>query len=392
MDFKASNRLVAVGDKYLAVQQEQIKKLQQQGISIINLGRGNPDQPTFPDIVEKAKHELDNPITHGYPPYGGNAELKSVIREFYQNEYGVVLAENEVTVLSGSTAALTAFPMALANVGDFVLTPTPAFFGYHIGITMSGAKSWPMLLSEENNYLPDLHAIPTDVAQKSPLMFLNYPHNPTGAGATRKFFDEVTAFGLKNKIAIVHDFAYADISFDHQAPSFLQSARAKETGVEIYTMSKAFNMAGWRVAFAVGNASIIKLLKTYIQNSVGGTFGAVQNASAYALQGQGEQRQQLRELYLDRRNAVIQALNQIGLSATHSSGTFFIWVKLPNSKTDDKAFAKELLDQAHVAVVPGSAFGDAGQGYIRISLVAPVDVLLNGVTKIGQFLHRQTLV
>lgn len=388
MQFQASDRLAEVGQKYLAVQQAQIKELNRQGIVILNLGRGNPDQPTFPKIVQTAQLELKKPINHGYPPYGGNAELKAGIREFYDREYHVELADDEITVFSGSTAALTALPMALANKNDIVLTPTPAFFGYHIGITMSGATEWQMPLLAENHYLPDLRLIPTGVAQKAKLMFLNYPHNPTGAGATHDFFDQVAEFGLKNQIAIVHDFAYADISFEKPAPSFLQSSAAKDTGIEIYTLSKTFNMAGWRCAFAVGNSSIINLLKTYIQNSVGGTFGVVQNAGREALLTQQSQRQALRRLYLKRRNAVIEALAANGLSAVRSAGTFFIWAKLPTTIDDDRFFAEQLLNQQHVAVVPGSAFGETGRGYVRISLVSDVVTLTDGVRRLAKFAKR----
>lgn len=384
MQFKASQRIAQVGQKYLAIQQKQIRSLEKQGMKVINLGRGNPDQTTFPQIVAKAKSELEQPQNYGYPPYGGNENLKAAIRKFYAAEYQVTLAADEVTVFSGSTAALTALPMALANSGDVILTPDPAFFGYHIGITMSGATEWRMPLLAENNYLPDLSLIPPEIAQKAKLMFLNYSHNPTGAGATSEFFERVAAFGLQHKIAIVHDFAYADLSFAKPAPSFLQSRRAKETGIEIYTLSKTFNMAGWRCAFAVGNASIIKLLKTYIQNSVGGTFNVVQNAGSFALLSQKKQRQKLRALYSKRRS-VMRVLEENGFAVAHSAGTFFSWVRLPATIKDERQFAAELLKQKQVAVVPGSAFGKNGQGYFRISLVTSTAVLLTGCKRIVEF-------
>lgn len=388
MQFQPSERIAEVGQKYLAIQQEQIKQLKRKGVSIINLGRGNPDQPTFKPIVDQAKTELNNPINHGYPPYGGNQTLKTSIKSFYKQEYRVDLADDEITVFSGSTAALTALPMVLANPEDIVLTPTPAFFAYHIGITMSGAGEWQLPLLKENNFLPDLDAIPEHILKKSKLLFLNYPHNPTGAGATTAFFNKAVQFGKKHHIAIIHDFAYADISFEQKAPSFLQSPGAKDTGIEIYTFSKTFNMAGWRCAFAVGNPSIIKLLKQYIQNSVGGTFGTVQNAGGFALLHQKEQRQKLRSRYLTRRNAALNALKQCGMHASKSSGTFFIWAKLPDNIYDDKAFAKELLNYRHVAIVPGSAFGETGKGYIRISLVSPTQTIIAGIHLLANFANN----
>lgn len=388
MDFQATERLQQVGKKYLAVQQTKINQLNQNGASVLNLGRGNPDQPTFPKIVKKAQEALKQPQNHGYPPYGGKSDLKQAICDFYQEEFGVELEENEVTIFSGSAAALTALPMVLANPSDVVLTPTPAFMGYHIGIKMADATEYLMPLTAENNYLPDLDAIPEEVRKKATMMFLNYPHNPTGAGATHEFFDQVVQFGIDNQIAIIHDFAYADISFNHQAPSYLQSEHAKETGIEIYTMSKTFNMAGWRLAFAVGNRSIISLLKQCVQNSVGGTFGAVQDAGIYGLEHQKGERQQLRELYLTRRNAVIEELEKIGLKVEKSDGTFFVWVKLPDYLADDQQFAQGILNEQHVAVVPGSAFGIAGHGYFRLSLVAEESVLKKGIRKIGGYLSE----
>lgn len=388
MDFQATQRLQKVGKKYLAVQQAKINQLNAQGANVLNLGRGNPDQPTFPKIVATAHEALKQPKNHGYPPYGGKPTLKQSIREFYREEFGVTIEDDEVTIFSGSAAALTALPMVLANAHDVVLTPTPAFMGYHIGIAMADADEYLMPLTAENNYFPDLAAIPTDVRKKATMMFLNYPHNPTGAGATHEFFDQVVQFGLDNQIAIIHDFAYADISFDHPAPSFLQSARAKETGIEIYTLSKTFNMAGWRLAFAVGNRSIINLLKQYVQNSVGGTFGVVQDAGVYGLEHQKEERQQLRELYLTRRNVAIEELKLAGLTVENSQGTFFVWAKLPSELANDRQFAQGILNEQHVAVVPGSAFGEAGHGYFRLSLVADEAVLRKGIRKIGNYLKE----
>lgn len=388
MEFSKTTRMANVGEKYLSVQQEKINKINANGGHVINLGRGNPDQETFPDIVNATNEYLHVGKNHGYPPYGGKKSLKQEIQDFYQSEYQEDLEEDEITIFSGSTAALTALPMVLANPGDTVIAPTPAFFGYHIGTIMAGATEYLLTMTAENQYLPNLNDIPDDVKSNAKLMFLNYPHNPTGAGATRAFFDEVVNFGTKNHIAIVHDFAYADISFNKKAPSFLQSNHAKDVGIEIYTMSKTFNMAGWRLAFAVGNKSIIKLLSKYIQNSVGGTFGIVQDASALALKTQIQPRAELRDLYLTRRNAVLQELDKIGIKVGKSDGTFFVWAQLPEDLENDFEFAQGILTEQQVAVVPGSAFGQAGTGYFRISLVAPEETLRVGIQKIGKYIKQ----
>jgi aspartate/methionine/tyrosine aminotransferase len=386
MQFQASWRMLSAGKKYLVLQEEKINFFKKSGIKIINIGKGSPDKPTFKKIVKKAKIELENKNNYGYPSSGGTFDLKESIINFYKNEYGVVLSDDEVTVFSGSTAALTALPMALVNEGEVVLTPDPGFFGYHIGAAMSGAKEWKMPLTSSNNYLPDLDLIPIEIREKSKLMFLNYPHNPTGASATRKFFDKVVEFANKNNIAVIHDFAYGDIYFNKKSPSFLESKNSKKVGIEIYTFSKTFNMAGWRCAFAVGNSSIIDLLKQYVQNSVGGTFGVVQNAASFALLTQKLERKKMRELYEKRRNLVINKLKINNIEFYPPSGSFYVWLKLPIKFKDDKKFVEELLETTHVAVVPGSIFGENGKGFLRLSLVNDESTLKLGLDRLISFI------
>ncbi|MGT2930342.1 aminotransferase class I/II-fold pyridoxal phosphate-dependent enzyme [Streptococcus dentasini] len=220
MFLKAAERMSGRGDHFLANQQEIIKRLREKGKEVIDLGRGNPDQPTLSPIVDHFQEDAKLPSNFGYPPYGGKTSFKAAIRDFYKEEYGVELLLDEITVFSGSLAALTALPMVLANPGDSVLVPDPAFFGYEAGVRMAGAQTIKMALTAENNYLPDLDRLDREILAKTKLMFLNYPHNPTGAGATREFFDQAVAFAKHNNIAVVHDFAYADISFDTPSPSF----------------------------------------------------------------------------------------------------------------------------------------------------------------------------
>ena len=388
MVIRASERMSKKEGHFLAQQQEDIKKLQLEGFDVINLGRGNPDQATFPAIVDKFKEYTDNPLNHGYPPYGGKDNLKESIIQFYKDNYDVSLEKDEVTIFSGSAAALTALPMVLVNPGENVLTPDPAFFGYATGVRMAEGNNILMPLSAETNYLPDLTTFSKPTLENTKRMFLNYPHNPTGAGATTEFFDDVVTFAKANDIVVAHDFAYGDISFDKETPSFLQSSGSKDIGVEIYTLSKTFNMAGWRIAFAVGNKEVISLISDYIRSSVGGTFGAIQDAVAYGLTHSNQERKALRDLYGERKNAVIEALNQSDFEVLDSAGSFFLWLKLPDFYNDDIDFANHLLQEEKLALVAGSTFGSAGKGYIRISLVSNLEELLEGVSRLQRFSQK----
>lgn len=385
MKINTSNRMIHSEGHFLANQQEAIKKLNSQGLSILNLGRGNPDLSTFSTVVERMGEAVASPINHGYPPYGGKDSLKKAIISFYKAEYDVDLDLDEVTIFSGSQSVLTALPMVLANPGDVVLSPNPAFFGYATGIRMAGAKNVLMDLVAENQFLPDFNKLSADTLEKAKLMFLNYPNNPTGAGATATFFEKTVHFAKDNNIVVAHDFAYADISFDNQcAPSFLQVEGAKDVGIEIYTLSKTFNMAGWRIAFAVGNREVIQLINQYIRSSVGGTFGAIQDAATFGLLHSQRERAELLDIYEARRNLVVNLLKQNEIPLQVSAGTFFIWVKLP-SGIDDVAFTNTLLQEEHVAIVAGTTFGSAGKGYVRISLVSDLNSLEDGVTRFIRF-------
>lgn len=388
MKIEGAERVQVRSKHFTSYQQDQIRKLKQQGKDVINLGRGNPDQGTFPDIINHLKNAIDEVVNQGYPPYGGKATLKEAIIKFYDEEHGVKLTEDEVTIFSGSLAALTALPLSLANPNDIVLTPDPAFFGYDSGIKMASASNYPLPLTKENNYLPDYEVIPSDVLEKAKLLFLNYPNNPTGAGATSDFFKRTVEFARKNNIVVAHDFAYSDISFKGKSPSFLETEGAKEVGIEIYTLSKTFNMAGWRIAFAVGNKQVIDLLKGYVRASVGGTFGAVQDAATYALLNSQNNRRELRDLYKSRRDLAYNLLKKAGFDIVDSEGTFFLWFRLPRGFSDDVSFVDSLLFEKQVALIPGSTFGKNGEGYLRLSLVSDLVYIEEGIYRLIDFVSE----
>ncbi|WP_304250701.1 aminotransferase class I/II-fold pyridoxal phosphate-dependent enzyme [Limosilactobacillus gastricus] len=387
MKINQASRINGETDNFLSRQQELIRELKQAGHEVISLGRGSPDLPTFPDIVDEFLQDSKKPLNHGYPPYGGKQSLKVVIQEFYQSEYGVELSLDEITIFSGSLAAITALPMVLLNPGDYALIPDPAFFGYQNGVKMAGGRSYPLPLKADHQYLPSYDQIPPVVLKQANLLFLNYPNNPTGAGATREFFEETVSFAKQNQIPVVHDFAYADISFHQSAPSFLSVPGAKDVGVELYTLSKTFNMAGWRIAFAVGNQEIIHLIEGFIRASFGGVFGAIQDAVEFGLLNSQEGRANLRAVYQNRQTAAVKLLKGHHIEVLDSAGTFFLWIKLPNG-VDDVQFANDLLKEKYVAVVAGSTFGEYGKGYIRVSLVDQTETILEALKRLISFIEE----
>ncbi|WP_068504980.1 aminotransferase class I/II-fold pyridoxal phosphate-dependent enzyme [Paenibacillus kribbensis] len=383
VDFDESKRLKSLPRKYMSKQAEAIANYEKQGIDIINLGRGNPDLPTPQHIVDRLKEAVDVQSNHGYPPYNGKKSLKQAIVAFYKREYDVDLdPDTEIAIFNGSIIAVAALPQCLLNPGDTIMFPEPAFPMYYSAVKLAEAHLYGLPVKEEDGFLPDYNAIPTQIANRTKLLLLNYPNNPTGAVATSHFFAETVQFATKHNIPVFHDMAYGSIGFDgHKPLSFLQTKGAKEIGVEVYTMSKAYNMAGWRVAFAVGNPSIIAGINRFVEHAYGNVFGAVQDAAAAALTSDQDCVRQITDIYNQRRDTLVNGLNKIGWHVRPSAGTFFVWAKVPEGYSSEQ-FSALLLDKAHVAVIPGEAFGQHGAGYVRISLVSSEERLLEAVQRI----------
>jgi L-glutamine---4-(methylsulfanyl)-2-oxobutanoate aminotransferase len=356
----------------------------EKGFDVINLGQGNPDQPTPDHIVSKLQEAATNPINHKYSPFQGFGYLKQAVADFYQREYGVKIhPEKEVAILFGGKAGLVELPQCLLNPGDNVLVPDPGYPDYWSGVAMAKAEMVTMPLKEENQFLPKYDEIADDVLEKAKLMFLNYPNNPTGAIATPDFFAETVELAEKYDICIVHDFAYGAIGFDGVKPtSFLQTKGAKEVGIEIYTLSKTYNMAGWRVAFAVGNESVISSLELLQDHLYVSLFGAVQEAAAMALTGPQDCVRELNQMYERRRNVLIEGLRSIGWNVTAPKGSFFAWLKVPQGFTSEE-FANFLLEKAHIIVAPGIGFGTYGEGYVRVGLLSSEERLKEAVRRIS---------
>ncbi|AIQ27325.1 MULTISPECIES: pyridoxal phosphate-dependent aminotransferase [unclassified Paenibacillus] len=382
--FEPSQMLKSLPRQFFAALVARAGAVAAEGHDVINLGQGNPDMPTPAHIVESLQLAAVNPLNHKYPPFRGHVYLKEAVAEFYLREYGVELEpEREVAILFGGKTGLVEVVQCLLNPGDTALVPDPGYPDYWSGIELARAVMEMMPLTAERGFLPDYGSISPEAAAKAKLMFLNYPNNPTGAVATADFFRETVQFASDHNICVVHDFAYAAIGYEGQKPrSYLQTPGAKENGIEIYTLSKTYNMAGWRVAFAVGNASVIESLNLLQDHMYVSLFGAVQEAARTALLGPQAPVQANVARYEARRNVLIQGLRSIGWEVEAPRGSFFAWLPVPAGYTS-QSFADLLLDEAHVVVAPGIGFGAYGEGYVRVGLVSEEARLAEAVERIA---------
>ncbi|MCU6708298.1 pyridoxal phosphate-dependent aminotransferase [Paenibacillus sp. J5C_2022] len=356
-----------------------------EGHDVINLGQGNPDQPTPAHIVARLQEAAANPLYHKYPPFSGYPFLKNAVAERYKADYNVELdPQTEVAILFGGKTGLVEISQCLLNPGDVCLVPDPGYPDYWSGVALAGAEMFFMPLKEAHAFLPDLHAVDEETARKAKLMFMNYPNNPTGATADASFYEEVVAFARKHGIVAASDFAYGAIGYDGARPvSFLQTPGAKEVGIEFYTLSKTYNMAGWRVGFALGNRDIIALINTIQDHYYCSLFGGIQEAAALALTGPQQCVSDLTARYEQRRDALFQELDSIGWRAKKPSGSFFCWLPVPQGYTSE-SFADKLLQEANVVVAPGNGFGVHGEGYVRLGLLADEARLREAVRRIGK--------
>jgi aminotransferase len=355
------------------------------GRDVINLGQGNPDLPTPQSIVDRLKDAADNPAYHKYPPFRGFPFLKQAVAERYLADYGVELdPDKEVAVLFGGKSGLIEISQILLNPGDVCLVPDPGYPDYWSGVALAGAEMEFMPLEEENAFLPDYEALSGEAVRRAKLMFLNYPNNPTAATATPEFYERTVAFARQNGIVVASDFAYGAIGFDGQRPvSFLETPGAKEVGVEFYTLSKSYNMAGWRVGFAIGNRQIVELINLIQDHMYCSLFGGIQEAAAEALTGSQQSVRDLVAVYERRRNVLYEALDAIGWKAGKPAGSFFCWLPVAPGHTS-MSFADLLLEQADVVVAPGSGFGKSGEGYVRLGLLTSEDRLREVAARIGR--------
>lgn len=382
MDY--SEKLKSLPTQFFANLVGKVNKAIEDGRDVINLGQGNPDQPTPKHIVQALQKAVEDPNTHKYSPFRGLLELKEAVCDFYKKEYDVdVDPAHEVAILFGAKAGLVELPMCLLNPGDLMLLPDPGYPDYLSGVVLAGVEYELFPLKVENHFLPDYNAISSDVLDAAKLLYLNYPNNPTGAVANLDFFNQTVKLAKKHEITVMHDFAYGAIGFDGKKPvSFLQADGAKDIGVEMYTLSKTYNMAGWRVGFAVGNPTIIEAINLIQDHLYVSLFPAVQKAAIAALSGDQTCVKELVARYESRRNAFVDACKQIGWDVTAPKGSFFAWLPVPDGFTS-QSFADYLLDAADVAVAPGNGFGKYGEGFIRVGLLMDEARLVEAVQRIG---------
>ncbi len=380
-----SKKLQQLPTQFFAALVQKVNTALEEGRDVINLGQGNPDQPTPPHIIQALQEAAENPQNHKYSPFRGIAELRQAAADFYQREYHVELnPDTEVAILGGTKIGLVELPLAVLNPGDTMLLPDPGYPDYLSGVVLGDVNFEVMPLFAENDFLPDYDALSDEVKEKVKLLYLNYPNNPTGGTATLAFFEETVRFAKEHNIIVSHDFAYGAIGFDGNKPiSFLQAEGAKEVGIEMYTLSKTYNMAGWRIGFAVGNAEIIAAINLIQDHLFCSQFPAIQQAAAVALTASQQCADELRATYERRRNVLIEEAQRIGWHVMAPKGSFFAWLPVPLGYTSEQ-FADLLLEKADIAVAAGNGFGQYGEGYIRIGLLVSEERLREAIHRIEQ--------
>ena len=356
------------------------------GEDVVTFGIGDPDIPTPPHVVDrlvKASHHLPN---HRYPESDGLPEMRQAIATWYERRFGIELDSNkEVLPLIGAKEGIGHAAFCFLDPGDIALVPDPAYPVYAVGTMFAGGESYKMPLLEENGWLPDLDAIPADVARDAKVIWLNYPNNPTGAVATNDYYAKVISFARQYDIAVLHDAAYSEVVFDgYRASSFLELPGAKEVGIEFHSLSKCFNMTGWRVGMAVGNADMIKALFDIKANLDSGIPQAIQEMAMEALLGSQDPIQENNDIYQRRRDKVVDVLTHLGLRVTPPQASLYVWARVPEGFTSAE-FAGRLLEETTIVVTPGSSYGKHGEGYIRLSLTTPDAQVDKGVQRLASW-------
>ena len=358
---------------YLFAEIDRLKEeVIKEGVDVIDLGVGDPDIPTPKEIVEAAKRALEKPENHRYPSYVGMLSFRKAVADWYKRRFNVELdPETEVVSLIGSKEGIAHLPLAYIESGDYALVPDPGYPVYPVAVMFAGGEAIKMPLKEENGFLPDLDSISEDVFKKTKLMFIGYPNNPTAAVAEKEFYEKIIDLAKEYDFIVASDNAYSEICYDGYKPiSFLEVEGAKDVGIEFHSLSKTFNMTGWRIGFAVGNKDVIAALGKVKTNIDSGIFQAVQEAGIYALNNAEELNGRIIKIFQERRDNMAEALKKAGFEFNLPKATFYFWVKVPEGYTSAE-FTKKLLKEKGIVVTPGNGFGDAGEGYFRISITNP---------------------
>lgn len=365
---------------YLFARIDEMKaKKRAEGVDVIDLGVGDPDLPTPPHIVQALTEAALDPDNHHYPSYLGMQAFREAVSGWYQRRFSVDLdPSSEIISLMGSKDGVAHIPEALVNPGDYVLAPSPGYPVYSTGALFAEGKVHEMPLLQENEFLPVLDDIPQEVARNAKLMWINYPNNPTSAIAPPKFYEEVVQFAREHNIVVVSDNAYSEVSFDgYKAPSFLETDGASEVGIEMHSLSKTYNMTGWRIGMAVGNKDVIRGLGIVKTNIDSGTFNPVQHAAIAALSGPQDCVAEACSIYQERRDVLVGGLQKLGFEIQAPKATFYVWLKV----ADSMDFAARMLNEAGIVVTPGIGFGRSGEGYVRFAITRSVDRIRQAIER-----------
>ncbi len=382
-----SRRLEAVPPYMFAELERRVEEMRERGVDVISLGIGDPDRPTYPHIVEAMQAAVADPANHRYPSNRGRAEFRQAFAAFYDERFGVRIdPDSEVIPAIGAKECIYNLCFAFLDPGDVALAADPGYPVYTGGPALAGAEAVLMPLRPDLGFIPDLEAIPSDALARARLLFVNYPNNPTGAVVPDGFFEQLVALAREHEILIVHDNAYSETTYDgYRAPSFLATPGAKAVGVEVFSLSKGFNMTGWRCAALVGAADAVASYWRLKTNVDSGMFEAVQLAAAAALAGPRGPVEEMNAIYARRRDLVVEALREIGVRVEPPKGTIYVWAPVPEGHTST-SFAELVLSEAAVVVSPGSMYGPTGEGFFRISLTTPDDRISEAVERMREHL------
>jgi LL-diaminopimelate aminotransferase len=382
-----SKRLEEIPPYMFAELERRVADKRAAGIDVVSLGIGDPDRPTYPHIVEAMREAVADPANHRYPSNRGREEFRTAVASFYASRFGVTIdPDREVMPAIGAKECIYNLCFAFLDPDDITLAADPGYPVYTGGPTLAGARAVLMPLVPELGFVPDLERMDRMALDSARLMFLNYPNNPTGAVVPEGFFERVVALAREHEILVVHDNAYSETTFDrYVAPSFLAAPGAMEVGVEVFSLSKGFNMTGWRCAAILGNADAIRTYWRLKTNVDSGLFEAVELAGAAALSGPRKPVEEMNEIYTRRRDLVVETLREIGVEVEPPKGTIYVWAPVPEGHTS-VSFAELVLEEAAVVVSPGSMYGPSGEGFFRISLTTPDERLTEGLERIRQHL------
>ncbi|HUW64657.1 MAG TPA: LL-diaminopimelate aminotransferase [Spirochaetia bacterium] len=383
MEFRESERVRNLPPYLFARIERLIAEKRSAGVDVISLGIGDPDRPTPEHIVAELTRAAHKPENHRYPSSEGMPEFRRAAAGWMRERFGVELdPRTEVVALIGSKEGIAHLPWCYLDPGDLALVPDPAYPVYAGGTLLTGGVPYYLPLEDKNGFLPDLSVIPADVARRAKLLFLNYPNNPTGAVAGREFFEGVVDFAREYEVLVCHDAAYSEISYDgYRAPSILEVPGAAEVAVEIHSLSKTFNMTGWRIGWAAGHKGAVGALARLKSNIDSGVFGAVQEAAIAALTGPREEVAESNMIYKARRDLLVDGLNGLGFRIKPPQAAIYLWVKVPQGH-DAASFAEFVLERAGVVITPGTGYGPHGEGWFRLSLTTPTERIREALVRL----------